>query len=137
FDLDDTLVNSTGRTVLILRQFASQPDVRTRYPQKSAKLLQVTETQIHYNMADTFAALGVTDSDLLKQAQSFWISRFLSSPYAAKDDEEPGAALYLQALVGAGAHLVYVTGRIQAQMHDGTVEDMERLEFPLGTQGDL
>ena len=123
FDLDDTLINSRTRTVRILNEFSEQQAV--------PELEHLEVAQIRYDLEDTFKELGLADDKLLALANVFWKTRFFTNEYAAKDRPVPGAAAYVRWLAGQGARIVYLTGRGENEMREGTLANLERNHFPL------
>lgn len=131
FDLDDTLINTRERNLRILQKFAAQTEIQSAYPEDVEKIKAIKVDQIKYLLSDTLGSAGVTDSDLTKKANDFWLAHFFSSEYCAKDQANPGAAKYLHLLVRAGAKIVYLTGRDMPRMGEGTRENLLRNRFPL------
>jgi len=130
FDLDDTLVNTRERTLRILQDFAAQTDIQSAYPDDVAKIKMLQVIQIQFSLADTLKAVGVINDDLTKKASDFWINRFFTNEYCAKDQPNPGAAKYLHLLARAGAKIVYLTGRDTPRMGDGTEANLILNRFP-------
>ena len=123
FDLDDTLTDSRTRTVRILHEFSEVEDV--------PELAQVAPAQIRYQLEDTFKDLGLNDAPLLARANAFWKERFFSNDYVARDRPIPGAPAYVRWLARQGAHIVYLTGRDEVSMRQGTLANLEHGHFPV------
>jgi predicted secreted acid phosphatase len=130
FDLDDTLTNTRERNLRILQDFAAQSDIQTVYPDDVAKIKLLKVSQIHYSLSDTLKAVGVINDELTKKANDFWLARFFTNEYCAKDQATPGAAKYLHLLSRAGAKIVYLTGRDIPRMGDGTQANLILNRFP-------
>lgn len=129
FDLDDTLINTRERNLRILQDFAAT--IQDTNPDEAAKIRTLQADQIQYLLADTLKIVGVTDAALLQKASDFWLSKFFTNEYCARDVQNPGAALYLHLLARAGAKIVYLTGRDEPRMGDGTREALRRNRFPM------
>ena len=131
FDLDDTLIDTRHRTLSILRELAAEPWLAARFPKEAPRLARVTLNQMHYELNDTFAELGLDSPDLLRETTAFWAKRFFTSAYVERDVALPGAVRYVNDLYRAGAKIVYLTGRDEPNMFAGTGENLRRLGFPL------
>lgn len=131
FDLDDTLIDTRHRTLTILRELAADPALTARFPKETARLAQVHLDQVHYELKDTFAELGLDSPELLRESSTFWAKRFYTSKYVEGDVALPGAVRYVNDLYRAGAKIVYLTGRDEPNMLEGTVQNLRRLGFPM------
>jgi hypothetical protein len=131
FDLDDTLINTRERNQRIFKDFASQADIQSMYPDESKKLLEVQVNQIHYLLSDTMSTLAITSPEFIKAAMDFWLAKFFTNEYCQLDKPNPGAVRYVKSLVRAGATVVYLTGRDIPRMGDGTKANLVFRGFPL------
>jgi predicted secreted acid phosphatase len=131
FDLDDTLINTRERTVRILLDFVSQPQVHANFLDASTKISGLQFEQVQYQLTDTMANLGIKDAAFIKLANDFWLAHFFSNEYSAEDLPTKGAAKYLHLLARAGAKIVYLTGRDVGRMGVGTRENLIRNRFPM------
>jgi hypothetical protein len=66
----------------------------------------------------------------MDSAKKFWASRFFTSRYLPYDTAYPGAAEFAQHLYEQNATLVYLTGRDEPGMGDGTRANLIRDGFP-------
>lgn len=131
FDLDDTLMNTRERNLRIINDFIAQSDIQARYPEETQKLADLTSNDIAYLTADTLKARSVTNAAFLKELTDFWLARFFTNEYCAKDQPNPGAVKYVRRLYFSGVKIVYLTGRDIPRMHDGTVASLKAAGFPL------
>jgi hypothetical protein len=132
FDLDDTLFETRPRTARILRELAEEPEIRAGFPNAAARLAETTPEETRYELADTFASLGIEDTTLLAKAKPYWAERFFSSRYCARDRVVPGAPGFVSAVASAGGRVIYLTGRDTAGMGEGTRLALVRRGFPTG-----
>ena len=134
-DLDDTLLSTTRRHARILREFAGESDVMTRWPDAAA-CLSVLEPPPHaYSVVDIAKSARVDDSQLLERLRGYWFERFFRSEYVLEDAPVPGAPEFCRSLAEAGAMLAYVTGRDE-QMRPGTELSLGQKGFPIPGRGD-
>jgi hypothetical protein len=139
-DLDSTLYEVGPRTHQILREWLSiqESDLLEGVDLK-ARVESAEAHQIGYSLADTFRSLGVDPQrtmgaeQALRSAKAFWLERFFSSKYLPFDRAYPGAAEFVQELYQLGAELVYLTGRDEPGMGEGTRENLIRDGFPWNT----
>ena len=130
FDLDDTLLSTDQRHIRILREFATQASVRSRYLKDAWSLIQIEPCLLHYCITQTAERAGVLDPEILKELREFWFARFFSNDYIKDDQATPGAADYCQELFARGATIVYLTGRDET-MREGTLFALLRNGFPM------
>jgi len=135
-DLDGTLYEVGPRTFFILREWGQSPE-SARFPQFRDAIEKMHESQIGYSIRDTFAALSFREAvdaqdvhAAFQSAKDFWTSRFFSSRYLAYDRAYAGAAQFTRNLHDLGAQIVYLTGRDEPDMGDGTRANLIRDGFP-------
>jgi hypothetical protein len=135
-DLDSTLYEVGHRTHRIIQEWIeseeSQPFAEIR-----AQLQALQTSDFGYSLRDTFhtANISLTDPDALRaweSAKRFWASRFFRSAYLGYDQPYPGAATFANELYRVGAELIYLTGRDEPNMGDGTRSNLVRDSFPWG-----
>jgi phosphoglycolate phosphatase-like HAD superfamily hydrolase len=131
FDLDDTLINTRGRTYRILIEFADSAEAR--FPAEAAKLKMLKPGDTRYVLKHTLSQLGIENEAFLKEASAFWAPRFFSDAYVIDDQPNPGAAAYVRSLERVGTRIVYLTGRDVPNMQRGTIQNLRELGFPEGT----
>jgi hypothetical protein len=136
-DLDSTLYEVGPRTHQILGEWVKHPDSRT-FPEVRSALERMEVQHVGYSVRDTLAALGMaTDKDeiaelhgALEAIRTFWGDRFFRSDYLKFDNAYEGAARFARDLHELGAELIYLTGRDEPGMGDGTRENLLRDGFP-------
>jgi hypothetical protein len=62
--------------------------------------------------------------------KDFWRERFFTSEYCRDDLPIAGARDFLRAVLKAGGHVLYITGRHE-EMRSGTLESFRNAGFPL------
>ncbi len=133
-DLDSTLYEVGPRTHKILQEWAKS-DHALDFSTVQKAFLDLHPSLVGYSLRDTFTAAGL---DLQRpevlsawnSAKDFWNRRFFTSEYLAYDHAYPGAAEFVQELYRLGAELVYLTGRDEPNMGDGTRSRLKRDGFP-------
>jgi haloacid dehalogenase-like hydrolase len=133
FDLDGTLMDNRPRTAMILRELGTL--WRDRDPEAAAKLEAAREDQLAYLLTDSLTRLGITRTELVRDAEVFWRERFFTDGYLAHDVEVPGAAAFARDCYAAGGILVYFTGRDLPLMGLGSFASLRDLDFPIGVPG--
>ncbi|MFZ9595890.1 MAG: HAD family hydrolase [Bdellovibrionia bacterium] len=136
-DLDSTLYEVRPRTYFILKEWA-QTEAAKNHPEVCALILSMGPHQIGYSIEDTFENLGLgspgqipsSRMDSLLEVQRFWKSRFFHSDYLSYDFAYDGAAEFVRGLHERGASIVYLTGRDEPQMGNGTRSNLIRDGFP-------
>jgi hypothetical protein len=133
FDLDGTLMDNRPRTAIILRELAER--WRERDPVAAKKLDGARPEDLAYLLTDSLARLGITRTELVRDAEVFWRERFFTDGYLSHDVEVPGAAAFARDCYAAGGILVYFTGRDLPLMGLGSFASLRDLDFPIGVPG--
>lgn len=131
-DLDSTLYEVGPRTHRILREWAESAH---DFPSVQKTFQDLHPSLVGYSLRDTFSAAGLdlAKPEILKawdSAKNFWNRRFFTSQYLEYDHAYPGAPEFVQELYRLGAELVYLTGRDEPNMGDGTRTRLKRDGFP-------
>lgn len=122
FDLDSTVFDNRPRQARIVREFGRAAGV------PALETCQAFHFESGWDLAGALVACGLERAEAdarLPELKRFWQERFFTSEYCRDDIEIVGAPRYLRALAGAGARIVYVTGRHEA-MREGSVSAMQR-----------
>ncbi len=133
FDLDGTLMDNRPRTAVILRELGEL--WRESHPEVARTLANAKTEELAYLLTDSLARLGVTKTELVREAEIFWRERFFTDDYLAHDVEVPGASAFARACYEAGGILVYFTGRDLPLMGIGSFASLRDLGFPIGLPG--
>ena len=130
FDLDDTLVNSGGRTLRILREFLAQAEIQTLYPGETQRLMsRLSLENMRFHFADTAKEAGISNETFVAQFAEFWSARFFRNDYLPEDPAYPGAVEFVNAVLARKGVVVYFTGRWE-DMRPGTEIALRKNEFP-------
>ncbi len=122
-DLDSTLVHTGARHRAIACAF---PD-----PAVADVAQGLDPIAFGWDVRDPLRALGVPDP-ILDQLLAFWSDRFFDGAWLCHDQPTPGAVGFTEDLLAAGAQLVYLTGRPEPTMGEGTRTSLASMGFPLG-----
>ena len=134
FDLDSTLLDNRPRQARILREYGALHHIE-------ALAAHHADQWSGWDARIPMAASGMS-ADLidlhLAPFRVFWRDRFFTSEYCVDDVPIPGAPAYVDRVLGAGARVLYVTGRHE-EMRAGTVTCFERtgLACPDGDRVEL
>jgi hypothetical protein len=133
-DLDSTLYEVGPRTLRILREWADR-DESSAHPEARAAVDALREEQVGYTIGDSLEAAGLDLSTpearrALEDAKRFWSERFFTNAYLEHDRPYPGAVEFARELHELGAEIVYLTGRDEPGMGEGTRRNLVRDGFP-------
>lgn len=150
FDLDDTLYNGRSRKLRALAEVVRSGTIAREFPAEAARVEQLlgTMTDPHawnlppdvealaqslsaYTTAELLRELHLENAEFLAAIDKPLMKLFFSSEFAALDSPLPGAVAYVQKLVAHGAEIVYLTGRDEPLLGDGTRASLRRHGFPL------
>jgi hypothetical protein len=123
-----------------LGEWVQHPDSRT-FPEVRDALEQMELKHVGYSVRDTLKALGLATEkgdekavralhEALEAIRLFWGDRFFRSDYLKYDHAYEGAARFARELHEQGAELIYLTGRDEPGMGDGTRDNLIRDGFP-------
>jgi len=125
FDLDSTLFSTSRRTLRILDEF-DWPD-----PSIREKVKTIAPNQLQWHFENHLRDFGVTDEVLLSLVHKCWEERFFTSPYLALDEPAPGARQFVRRVLEEDGRVVYLTGRDEPGMGEGTRRSLTTHGFPL------
>jgi len=138
-DLDSTLYEVGPRNHQILREWRETAESKP-FAKVLEKLIALDHT-LHngYSMEDTFSLVGLdlTDAEVAHAcsvAKKFWAERFFTSEYLKYDHVYPGAAAFAREVHRLGAEIVYLTGRDEPGMGEGTRNRLLQDGFPFNTE---
>jgi hypothetical protein len=126
-DIDSTLVQTHKRNEAILRNFAKDSS-----HSKSSLFKQAECFPFEYGYFQALERLGITTEDtLVAEVSAYWRKYFFSNDYLHHDIPHDGALEFVELLNTKWIPHVYLTGRPQPQMWEGTVRVLNGLGFPV------
>ena len=133
FDLDSTLFNVAPRFSRIIKEFCSDNVMRNKYPKATEVLSRVEVTHHPYYLKDFMMDIGLNNEPqtFYKEIFEYWRSRFFHDDYVVYDEPEIGAVDFVQSLYEKGVHIIYLTGRDEPRMKLGTLESLQKWNFPV------
>lgn len=131
FDLDSTLFCVSPRTQEILRRLGHAPEFDAQFSEASEILrnIEVLPTDWGIRGALQRQKLIATD-ELIKTVRDYWRKHFFAGAFLDYDTIYPSANEYVRHLHELGAHILYLTGRGDTPMREGTRKELERWGFP-------
>ena len=123
FDLDGTLIDVQNRMLEIFKDFARLPSVAKQFPQVPSVILNTSVLPSRkYYIEDYFEdlKLGHLDESFHASLLKFWKKCFFSNDYLKYDVPFPGALDFLAKLKSYHVKIVYLTGRDEKRMGEGT-----------------
>jgi phosphoglycolate phosphatase-like HAD superfamily hydrolase len=138
-DLDSTLYEVGPRSFQILREWM-ETDESLGHAHVRHSLQRLREEQVGYSIADTLRNAGLSLSEpevehAIRVMKPYWSERFFTSRYLAYDRPYPGAAEFTRNVHELGAEIVYLTGRDEPGMGEGTRSNLLRDGFPWEKKG--
>ena len=131
FDLDSTLFNVSSRTQHILRELGKDNEFRNRFATVAEILRDIEILPVEYSVRQVLARRSVESSPELTAAiKAYWSRYFFSNTFLDKDGLYPSANEYVRHLHALGAHILYLTGREDKRMREGTVRVLRQWGFP-------
>ena len=133
FDLDDTLLDTRYRKRAILQHFAASMLGTGEIPRSDLQILAgLDHGAIRFRISHTLEESGISDPVVIKKAARFWVQRNFTSSWLREDQPFPGAVAYVRRAHATGMNIVYLTGRSEPEMGEGTLASLRRHGFPMG-----
>jgi hypothetical protein len=131
-DLDSTLYEVAPRNMRIFSEWAKAHPLPELEEIRTA-LVNASIGHIGFSVEDTLHALEMKHhphwDTALTSIRKFWFERFFTNEYLQYDVAYEGAASFTQKLHEMGAEIVYLTGRDEPHMGDGTRANLVRDGF--------
>jgi len=138
FDLDSTLFCVSPRTEMILRRLSSEPSFRARFSEQAEILSRVEVLPTDWGVRAALERAQVPSTlEFFLEVRDYWHKYFFSSHDLHQDKIYPSANEYVRHLHQLGADILYLTGRSEGPMREGTVKALNQWGFPLLVDGKL
>ena len=137
FDLDGTLFDVGPRTVGILKEWLKTEEAKDCDPYYLKILEEVSVVHLGYSLFHLFENAGFDMNlppvfKIYERVQKYWNRRFFDGDSLVEYDTVfPGALEFVEALQKEGINIVYLTGRHQHQMREGTIAQLKKWNFPV------
>ena len=139
-DIDDTLMDTTGRFQEILLEVGSEHNIPQLTTLEAAQIQPghcwMTCGNVGLNQRLIKQICGDPTDDTT--SDSFWGKKFFLEPsYLQYDYVIPGSTIFITRLRNElPVHIVYLSGRMEKYLLDGTIKQLEYHNFPLSKTGD-
>lgn len=134
FDLDGTLVDVSFRTLGILKEWLTTDGAAEALSSNLAnRLAHINLTHVGYSLAHAFenSGLDLRDeqiADAFEAAERYWRKRFFDGRALVDFDRAiPGVASFINALTESGIKILYLTGRNENRMREGTLQQLAKM----------
>ncbi|MCB9084736.1 MAG: HAD family hydrolase [Bdellovibrionaceae bacterium] len=132
FDLDSTLFDVSPRTQAILHDLAAHPKTQEKFPEEARQLAGVRSLPKDWGIRVALERSKIRATlDFFETVRTFWVENFFGNDYLHHDRLYDGALEFVQQLYEAGARIIYLTGRDQERMGDGTLRILKSWNLPL------
>ena len=125
-DLDGTLVDYTMRTYMIFKKALSTLDISNEVKQK---VEDIKREDYDYFPRSNFERADIGDVKIIDELTSFWEKHYFTNHYLKYDRQMPGAYKFISNILELGINIVYLTGRDEPNMGDGTKAWLEQQGF--------
>lgn len=134
-DLDSTLYEVSERSAQIFRHAAR--DLGELPAPVRARLETVSKEELGYSVRDSWVALGLCAQDPALSAaceslERYWRHHFFSDTFLGHDELYAETREWVNRLHATGAEIVYLTGRDEPAMRQGTLANLVRDGLPVG-----
>jgi len=116
-DLDGTLIDYSQRSYQIFQQALRTYDL----PESIVKLVNsINPENYDYFPKNNLTRLGIPDQHIITQLTEFWDKHYFTNQYLHFDLPIPGALDFIANIASLDINIVYLTGRDEQNMGDGT-----------------
>lgn len=138
FDLDSTLFCVSPRTQAILRTLGEELDFTQRQAELSELLRNVEVLPTDWGIRTVLErSKAQAPIEVFKEVRNYWRTHFFANHYLDKDTIYPAANEYVRHLHDLGAEILYLTGRSQGSMQEGTKRMLTHWGFPFFSDAKL
>jgi phosphoserine phosphatase len=138
FDLDSTLFCVSPRTQAILRQLGNQEEFGTKHAELAETLKEIEVLPTDWGIRQALERAKAKGShELLREIRNYWGQHFFANHFLDRDLIYPAANEYVRHLKRLGAEIIYLTGREDSRMREGTERMLKHWGFPLVSSSDL
>lgn len=134
FDIDSTIFNVSPRNQAIFDLFCSIN--ATKYPNLPKLSSNYRLTYTDWGLAP-YTKLMTPDEELKKEACLFWKKHFFAGTFLSSDQPYTQAIELVQFLHSKNAKILYLTGRDNHRMRQGTLAQLKHWDLPLEKDRDL
>jgi hypothetical protein len=138
FDLDSTLFCVSPRTQAILRKLGHQREFGEAHVDAAKVLRAVEVLPTDWGVRTVLERNQVAGSvELFKTIRNFWRKHFFANHFLDRDEIYPSANEYVGHLHELGADILYLTGRGEGSMREGTIKMLKHWGFPFYAESKL
>jgi hypothetical protein len=131
FDLDSTLFCVAPRTQAILRELGGQAEFAGKFQEASEILRNVEVLPTDWGIRAVMQRQKFTPTEeLIMAVRDFWRRNFFANHFLDRDTIYPSANEYVRHLHQLGAQILYLTGREEKLMSEGTRKMLAHWGFP-------
>ncbi len=134
FDLDSTLFDLSLRVQEIMRDFSSDPINQQKFPNECQAMTAARIECTDWGLIESLERVGLSQKhspQFFKELHDFWAFHFFSNHYLHHDQPISGSVEFVNELHTLGARIIYLTGRDQPRMYQGTYASLKDSGFPL------
>lgn len=135
FDIDDTLLMTSNRSRMTLENYLKEVWLPS-HPEHDWTLDVIqgfTMSQVEYGIPAMLKASGLDGlgPEFEKGFTVYFLKNFLSNAYLGEDIPRLNAVAFVKKLHDMGTRIIYLTGRTQDDMGEGTIAALRDAGFPL------
>lgn len=121
YDLDSTIYNLSDRQRQILKDFSDTNKFINKYPEQCERISASSFMNMPFSPLDAIRLEKIPfDEEFADEFMDFWKEHFFSNEYIVHDILERGVKEFIDRAETHGAKSVFLTGRDQHRMGEGT-----------------
>lgn len=130
FDIDDTLIDCRYRKLRIFQEFIQEPDIQSRFPEACQLLATLSLEQVCFRVSECLRQIELDHPEFEQELTAYWRRLYFTTPYLLFDEAFPNAVEFVHRCLSFDCQIVFLTGRDEPGMGEGTRRRLTELGFP-------
>ncbi len=134
FDLDSTLYDLTDRKQQIVLSYLKIAEKLSKFPNECDRLKHIQVHKNEFGIDEALSRVGLTQAQqpaFYEDVYKYWEFYFFHNDFLRYDVTIDGAVEYVRKVDALGAQVIYLTGRDEPRMGEGTLASLKASGFPL------
>ncbi|MCY4321364.1 MAG: hypothetical protein OXC37_03030 [Bdellovibrionaceae bacterium] len=132
FDIDSTLFCMKYRTQALIESCLQESSFCQKFEKYLKKLKDIQVTETDWSIPEIMSRYGFhPEEEVVKTISKTWKKGFFSNDYLHLDRPYNNCVNFVQSISKFQAQIYYLTARNYKTMYEGTIQSLNKWEFPL------